>query len=85
MEEADGILFTEKMVYEEQTMNVNYPTVLVAGHVRAAHLYNFVFGIIRKNFNIAGLKSLIQVDLMGNTEREQRLKHIKNYRIYAEI
>lgn len=58
---ADGILCTEHAVYENATMNVEYPIVVVAGHIRAAHIYNITFSAMRQNFAIAGLLPIIQV------------------------
>lgn len=58
---ADGILYTEHAVYENETMNVEYPVVVIAGHVRAAHIYNITFSAMRQNFAIAGLLPMIQV------------------------
>lgn len=61
IEEADGILYTEKKVYDNETMNVEYPTVLNAKYVRAAHLYNVTFSHVRHCFAIAGLLSDVEV------------------------
>lgn len=58
---ADGILCTEHEVYENGTMNTEYPVVPVACHVRAAHIYNIVFSAMRQNFAISGLLPTIQV------------------------
>lgn len=59
---ADGILYTEHAVYENGMLNVEYPVaVVVAGHIRAAHIYNITFSAMRQNFAIAGLLPLIQV------------------------
>lgn len=59
--EADGILYTEWKVYENDKMDVEYPKKLTAEYVRAAHLYNIAFGHMRLNFSIAGLLPFIQV------------------------
>lgn len=59
---ADGILYTEYEVYENRTANIDYPTVVVAGHIRAAHMYNITFSTMRQNFAIAGLLPIIQVN-----------------------
>lgn len=64
IEEADGILYTEYKVYANETINVEYPTVLYDRHVRAAHIYNTAFSHVRQNFAIAGLNSFVQVILI---------------------
>lgn len=62
-EEADGILYTENMVFANATLNVEYPIVLKSKYVRAAHIYNIAFGHVRQNFSMAGLLLLIQVKI----------------------
>lgn len=61
IEAADGILYTENMVFANATLNVEYPVVLKSKYVRAAHIYNIAFSHMRQNFSMAGLLSLIQV------------------------
>lgn len=65
MLEADGILYTEykTMDNEIETMKEEYPTVLKSSHVRAAHIYNAVYELVKENFAIAGLLSLIDVSI----------------------
>lgn len=63
MDEADGILYTEWKVNSNDKMDVEYPTILTANHIRAAHLYNITFAHVRLNFAIAGLLSHIQVSI----------------------
>lgn len=58
---ADGILYTEHVVYENGMANVVNPVVVVAGHIRAAHIYNIIFSAMRQNFSIAGLLPIVQV------------------------
>ncbi|XP_055310152.1 uncharacterized protein LOC129573547 [Sitodiplosis mosellana] len=100
-EEADGILYTESMVYANATSNVEYPIAVVSKNVRAAHLYNITFGSIRQNFSIAGLLPYIQevlqfdgvyyqklmekISSMNTAEREILFNPIRKYRIYANI
>ncbi|XP_031625913.1 uncharacterized protein LOC116342439 [Contarinia nasturtii] len=101
IEEADGILYTESMVYANVAANVEYPAVLVPKYVRAAHLYNITFAHVRNNFAIAGLLSHVQeclqfdgvyfqklmenVTKMSSAEREILFTPIKKYRIYTYI
>lgn len=61
MKVADGILYTENNVRENGTTDVEYPVVLVARYVRAAHIYNIAFSAIRHNFAISGLLPIINV------------------------
>ncbi|XP_055310151.1 uncharacterized protein LOC129573546 [Sitodiplosis mosellana] len=98
VQEADGILYTTKMVQTNQINDVEYPTVLTAKHVRAVHVYNSVFPHMKKNFAIAGLKSVSQkfqqfdgvyfqnlmklVPEMDADERETLFEPIRAYRIY---
>ncbi|XP_031632736.1 uncharacterized protein LOC116346688 [Contarinia nasturtii] len=61
--QADGILYTAHMVLADKTNDVTYPTVLVAQHVRAAHIYNSCFAHVKRNIYIAGLCSHIEGSL----------------------
>ncbi|XP_031638346.1 uncharacterized protein LOC116350635 [Contarinia nasturtii] len=97
--EADGILHTEYMNSTNDIKDVDYPTVLVASHIRAAHLYKSAHSHIQLNFAIAGLLSFIKENLqfkglyfqyimskiikMNATERESFFAPIKTYRIYS--
>lgn len=63
VDEADGILYTEIMVNDEQTKNINVSSTmtLTPNYVRAAHIYNITFPHVRENFSIAGLLPLVEV------------------------
>ncbi|XP_031632710.1 uncharacterized protein LOC116346671 [Contarinia nasturtii] len=74
--QADGILYTAHMVLDDKTNDVTYPTVLVAQHVRAAHIYNICFKPVKMNFEIAGLWSLMEVDLEFDGVYFQRLMEL---------
>lgn len=61
IEVADGIFWTEHKVYADKTKDTDYPKIVTAEHIRAAHIYNITFTAMRQNFAIAGLLSSIQV------------------------
>lgn len=73
--EADGILYTEHMVYEAEISDPAYPKVLMAKNVRAAHLYNVAFSHVRQNFAIAGLLTSVQVIASTQTDRKGNEYH----------
>lgn len=60
-EEADGILFSEKKIHDNEQITVKYPTGFESKCVRAAHMYNITFSHVRENFAIAGLLPLVKV------------------------
>lgn len=47
-------------------MQVEYATVLHSRHVRAAHIYIAVFECVKENFAIAGLLSLVDVNIVAH-------------------
>lgn len=59
--DADGILFTENTIFNNEIGDVEHPKVLTAQNIRAAQIYNIAFTYVRENFAIAGLLSHIQV------------------------
>lgn len=63
MQQADGILYTEKIAQTNEMNDIEYPTVLIAEHIRSAHIYNGAFSHVKMNFAIAGLKSVTQVSI----------------------
>lgn len=64
--EADGILCTEQMVQDSDTMTVHYPEILEPQLVRAAH-YNIAFHHVRENFAISGLQSFVKVKYINKS------------------
>lgn len=61
VEAADGILYTENAIHENNATDSNYPKTIEAANIRAAHIYNVGFGGVRENFAIAGLLPVIEV------------------------
>lgn len=61
IEAADGILYTENVIFENKAIDRNYPKAIEAGNIRAAHIYNIGFGGVRENFAIAGLLPIVEV------------------------
>lgn len=61
IEAADGILYTENAIHENNASDTNYPNAIEAGNIRAAHIYNIGFAGVRENFSIAGLLPIIEV------------------------
>lgn len=76
-EEADGILYTEIKVCDNKTVDVKYPTALESKNVRAAHIYNITFSHVRENFAIAGLISLVEVQIYNFREIQLKIKMIE--------
>lgn len=67
IEEADGILITERKVLDCLQSNVELkvkaPQSLRVKYVRAAHIYNITFASIRSKFAVVGLFSKISPTL----------------------
>ncbi|XP_031633299.1 uncharacterized protein LOC116347044 [Contarinia nasturtii] len=96
-EEADGILYTEKIVRNSETIDMKYPTGFESKCVRAAHIYNITYSHVQENFAIAGLLSLVQDSILqfdgvyyqklmedfAKINPTERSNAIKDYRIYA--